>query len=206
MLISFGVIPTSHKQLKDAALNASSDVTLGLLSWPFLSCALQKGVCQVRQRGGLAINVNKDFTPLCCPKQYEWITFVETFIYAAESPSFSPTAAVVTARERERENFSLRRGQKKATEQESGGKMDGSGRCVHTYTIKGRAVVKRLEGEKLWAVGETLDQQEADYIAQGFRFANPPRTKPKQRSSGAAGQSKVKAGVRPSEGQAMAVL
>lgn len=32
---------------------------------------------------------------------------------------------------------------------------------VHTYAIKGRDVVKTLEGERLWAVGKTLDQQEA---------------------------------------------
>lgn len=63
MLISFAVFLTPHKQLKDAALNTSSDLTLQLFSGPFLSGALQKGVCQVQQRGGLAINVNKDFTP-----------------------------------------------------------------------------------------------------------------------------------------------
>lgn len=49
---------------------------------------------------------------------------------------------------------------------------------VYAYTIKGRGVVKTLEGERLWAVGKTLDRQEADYIAQGFRFANLARTNP----------------------------
>lgn len=61
---------------------------------------------------------------------------------------------------------------------------------VYTYTIKGRAVVKTLEGEKLWAVGETLDQQEADYIAEGFRFANPARTNPNKEALPQQGSQK----------------
>lgn len=61
---------------------------------------------------------------------------------------------------------------------------------VYTYTIKGRDVVKTLEGERLWAVGKALDQQEADYIARGFRFANPARTNPNKEALPQQGSQK----------------
>lgn len=43
---------------------------------------------------------------------------------------------------------------------------------VYTQTIKGCGVVKTLKGKRLWAVGKTLAQQEADYTTKGFLFAN----------------------------------
>lgn len=115
---------------------------------------------------------------------------METFIYAAESPSFSPTAAVVTTREKVKSIFLPGTGAEESNRTRERAKMDGSGRCIHTYTIKGRAVVKTLEGEKLCAVGETLDQQEADYIAEGFRFANPARTNPNKEALPQQGSQK----------------
>lgn len=62
---------------------------------------------------------------------------------------------------------------------------------VHTYTIKGRGCCKNSRGQrKLWAVGETLDQQEADYIAEGFRFANPVCANPNKEALAQQGSQK----------------
>lgn len=58
---------------------------------------------------------------------------METFIYAAESPSFSAIAAVVTRRERARRIFLPRTGEEERNRKRERGKMDGSGRCIHIY-------------------------------------------------------------------------